>query len=513
MQPAYEGIDSVYKSKADNKDIRDLLEQLVPKAKAQMVEFSNQFKGATEQQTCRKIFTYLKNNFRYVADGGEQVIKLPSALLKKKVGDCKSYSLFTAAILENLKIPYHFVYASYNSNPIPGHVYVTTNNGCIIDAVYGTFNKEKKPNYKYKKNMNVRYMAGIKGCGCGGNCSCNNAGMGKITIISKEKRDKAAADLNRLRDKAAEELKEKARQLENYTKEQARKAEENAKILRDKALEEAKEKARKLENYTKEQLRAAEETAKKLRDKILQGLKTGGLSGGRALFLLMIQNNLDGFATKLSTGDTSNLINSWYKLGGDRTKLAKALKTGASKPEKKFGFLPKLNKIYDKASINGMGETDETKKDNLGRKQANEAIEQYKMDGNIQGLIGGLCTATGTTIGAAVGAAGGLTAGVTAAIGTGVGAALSAIIIGLTPVIVNAVRKTPKTDNPDSPLTTPTIDPSSLEVFEQTEGSTYERDSTYNQTQNKPSGMNLKVILPIAALVVGAGIYFATKKK
>lgn len=179
--PKFEGVDVTYKAKADNKDIRDLLVQLVPKAKAQMVEFSKQFRGRTEKETCKKIFDYIKNNFTYVADGSEQVIKLPSALLKKRVGDCKSYSLFTASILENLKIPYKFVYTSYNNNPIPGHVYVTTENGCIIDAVYGIFNAEKKPTYKYTHNMNVRYMAGI-------GCSCDNS-MG--AIVSKEKREKA----------------------------------------------------------------------------------------------------------------------------------------------------------------------------------------------------------------------------------------------------------------------------------------------------------------------------------
>ena len=146
MQPRFEGIDSVYKVKADNKDIRDLLVKLVPKAKAQMVTFAQNFKGKNPQDTCKKIFDYIKSNFSYVADGGEQIIKLPSALLRKKVGDCKSYSLFTASILENLKIPYKFVYASYSSNPIPQHVYVVTENGCIIDVVYGIFNEEKKTN-------------------------------------------------------------------------------------------------------------------------------------------------------------------------------------------------------------------------------------------------------------------------------------------------------------------------------------------------------------------------------
>jgi hypothetical protein len=187
-QPAFQGIDVVYKSQADNKDIRDLLVNLVPQAKAQMVEFSKSFRGRNSKETCKKIFDYIKNNFTYVADGGEQIIKLPSALLKKRVGDCKSYSLFTASILENLKIPYKFVYTSYNSNPIPQHVYVITEDGCIIDAVYGIFNKEKKPTYRYTQDMNVRYMAGI---GC---TDCND-GMGKITIISKDKRQQAAASV------------------------------------------------------------------------------------------------------------------------------------------------------------------------------------------------------------------------------------------------------------------------------------------------------------------------------
>ena len=181
--PSFQGIDVTYRSQADNKDIRDLLVKLVPKAKAQMVEFSKGFKGRTNKETCKKIFDYIKNNFTYVADGGEQVIKLPSALLKKRVGDCKSYSLFTASILENLKIPYKFVYTSYNNNPIPAHVYVVTEDGCIIDAVYGIFNAEKKPTYRYTQDMNVRYMAGI-----GADCTSCSKGVGTVTIISKDNR-------------------------------------------------------------------------------------------------------------------------------------------------------------------------------------------------------------------------------------------------------------------------------------------------------------------------------------
>jgi hypothetical protein len=177
MNVPFEGIDKVYKAQADNKDIRDLLMSLVPKARKQMKDQAARFKGKNERDTCKKIFDYLKNNFTYVADGGEQIIKLPSALLRYKTGDCKSYSLFTSAILENLKIPYKFVYASYNTNPVPGHVYVVTESGCIIDAVYGKFNEEKTPTYKYSQNMNVRYMGSIDSYSTndGGQSSAQNA--------------------------------------------------------------------------------------------------------------------------------------------------------------------------------------------------------------------------------------------------------------------------------------------------------------------------------------------------
>jgi len=467
-QPAFQGIDVVYKGKADNKDIRDLLEKLIPKASEQMREYAKKFKGASELETCKKIFNFLKNDITYLADGNEQVIKMPSALLKKKIGDCKSFSLFTASVLDNLKIPYTITYTSYNENPIPAHVYIVTKSGIIIDAVYGIFNQEKKAKYKYKKNMNVRYMAGIN----------EDSGMG-LTIVSKEKRD----------------------QFKNYTKEQLAQAEANAKRLRDKAIKEAEivkaqaqAKARQLENFAKEQ-----------RDKLTQSSKTIGLSGGRALFLLMIQNNLDGFATKLSTGNTANLMSAWYKLGGDRTKLGKALKIGASKPEKKLGFLPKLNAIYDKAGINGMGAVDPNEKaqtlpsqsgsDSVARQQVNETIAKYKMDGNIQGLIIGLCTASGTVIGTAVGPPHGT------AIGVGAGATLGSVVIGLTPVILNAVRKTPKIDNPDLALTPVDIDPDSK--------------GDINAEFDRPSFMPSKNTLLYVggALLVAGGIYFATKKK
>jgi hypothetical protein len=197
--PSPENISVAYRVGGDNQDIRNLLESLIPKASKQMAKASESFKGRNEKETCKNIFDYITQNFTYVVDGSEQVIKLPSALLQKKVGDCKSFSLFTSAILQNLKIPYSLIYASYTNDPTPGHVYVQTDSGCIIDAVYGVFNAEKKSNFKYRKKMNISYIGSIAGCSCGGSCngscrSCRNSyGVGKCNYHSSRSKGVGAA--------------------------------------------------------------------------------------------------------------------------------------------------------------------------------------------------------------------------------------------------------------------------------------------------------------------------------
>lgn len=414
-EPKFEGIDSVYKSKADNKDIRDLLEKLVPKATSQMVEFSKRFKASTDEQTCRNIFNYLMNHFTYVADGEEQIIKMPSALLKKKVGDCKSYSLFTASILENLKIPYTIVYTSYNANPIPQHVYIITQKGCIIDAVYGKFNQEKPPTFKYKKNMNVRYMAGISGnCGCSGDCGC---GMG---IAGKQERQAKRAEKKEVRQEKREVRKEKVKQ-----------------------------------------------TLKK----VGQGAKTIGLAPARAMFMTLISLNVDGLASKLAKTSTTNLLNAWLKLGGDRTKLASAISKGASRPVKKLGFLAKLKKIVGNTKVNGIGE--------------------IEISDTTKNKIIALCTSAGTAIGGAPQ-------------GTATGASMGKVVVALLPTLTNALQQVAATDTAEGDL-------NNLDLRSDI------ADETSSETQSDTgsgSGLPKNIMLYVGgAAVLAAGIYFATKKK
>ena len=154
---------TVVKRNASNIDLQRAIEAAIPTAVAQMKQRSNEFKGKTEAETCKKIFDYLKNQITYKADGSEQQVRVPSGLIRTRQGDCKSYSVFTSAVLTNLGIPHKLVYASYDpADSTPTHIYVVTNKGCIIDAVYGKFNAEKKASNKKYKDMNISYISGVK---------------------------------------------------------------------------------------------------------------------------------------------------------------------------------------------------------------------------------------------------------------------------------------------------------------------------------------------------------------
>ena len=168
------------KRNATNDELQKAIEAAIPQSVEQTKQIALRYKGADEQQTCKKIYDYLKNTVSYKADGEDQQVRLPSALMRTLQGDCKSYSVFTSAILTNLGIPHKLAYASYNPNdPTPTHIYVITDRGCIIDAVYGKFNAEKKPSYKKTKPMKISYIAGVKSRRKIGNC-CNTgyAGIG-----------------------------------------------------------------------------------------------------------------------------------------------------------------------------------------------------------------------------------------------------------------------------------------------------------------------------------------------
>ena len=167
------------KTNATNGELQRAIEAAIPQATKQAATFADRYKGKNEWETCKKIFDYLKNSINYKADGLDQQVRLPSGLMRTKQGDCKSYSVFTSAVLSNLGIPHKLVYASYDpKDSTPSHIYVMTDCGYIIDAVYGKFNAEKKATFKKYKPMNISYIAGVKPRKIGR--SCGYSGIGAI---------------------------------------------------------------------------------------------------------------------------------------------------------------------------------------------------------------------------------------------------------------------------------------------------------------------------------------------
>lgn len=159
--------DVVEHADALNRDIIATIHKNVPEAIKQAQVTAPLFKGDTKTDTALNIWNFLKQKINYKKDSNfDQYVRLPSRFVNDAQGDCKSYALFTYAILKALgDKDARIRYASYSSIPIPTHVYCVTRdeNGkeVIIDGVWKEFDSEKK--YKFKKdyNMRVHTLSGV----------------------------------------------------------------------------------------------------------------------------------------------------------------------------------------------------------------------------------------------------------------------------------------------------------------------------------------------------------------
>jgi hypothetical protein len=190
-------------------------------------------------------------------------------------------------------------------------------------------------------------------------------------------------------------------------------------------------------------------------ENVADKFKTAAFVGGRQIFLLLVKNNYDGFATKIQKVDTNKVKSNWEKVGGDYNALTAAIKEGASKPAKKLGLLGRIKSVFAKKGVNGIGAMNDTE---------------------IQATIVAAATAVGSLIPAA---------------GTAAGASVGAVLAGIYPMIIDMVKQTPAAEIIDqTPPTPPTTPPA------------FEGDST---------SFDFSTILPIIA-IGGAVLYFATKK-
>lgn len=126
------------------------------------------FKASTPRQTGQKIFDFLKNNVRYTIEPGDkQTVKSPAAILAEGEGDCKHYASWAGGVLDQLKIPFAYRFASYRMfDKTPQHVFVVINPGTQneiwLDPVLNTYDYKKPYTYaKDKKPMALYSVSGI----------------------------------------------------------------------------------------------------------------------------------------------------------------------------------------------------------------------------------------------------------------------------------------------------------------------------------------------------------------
>ena len=103
--PPYKGTVTVIKKHQNTDDIIDGILTAHQKYAGDYSKISSFFLGSTPRQTCKNIWTFLKQNVNYrIESEDRQTIKSPAAIIatgKTTGSDCKNYSLMTAGILQD----------------------------------------------------------------------------------------------------------------------------------------------------------------------------------------------------------------------------------------------------------------------------------------------------------------------------------------------------------------------------------------------------------------------------
>ena len=150
----------------DTDDIVKVELETIKESSGQTRNFAKQF--TADREGMRAIFDYVKNGIKYKEDpSGIQWVKTPARLYADKVGDCKSFTIFIASILYNLGLDYKIRFVSYDRDKIVSHVYpiaiMPDGTETIIDAVWGTFDSEKR--YTFKKDYTMTQIFKLSGVG------------------------------------------------------------------------------------------------------------------------------------------------------------------------------------------------------------------------------------------------------------------------------------------------------------------------------------------------------------
>jgi hypothetical protein len=227
---------------------------------------------------------WIRQNIKYKVDPfTDQNIQLPSALLRDKVGDCKSFSMLFLAIMEAAGYNGGFRFAAYrNKNFTHVYNYFLDNNNNLF--TFDACIKGLKENQTFTKikDMRINYIAGAPVM---------------INEINKRKSNMNRVPVSKLM------FDDRYASISGVGK---------------------KKKGKK-------------PFFKKLGDTVKKGIKlvkTVGLAPARGPFLVLVSFNVFGMASKFTRAIAKNkakVSEFWTKLGGDDDKLFKSIATGAAK--------------------------------------------------------------------------------------------------------------------------------------------------------------------------------------
>jgi len=141
-----------------------------------------QFQSGDEIDTLYNVWHWVRTTFRYRADkAGWERVQSPNAMMKSRVGDCKSFSVMEAALLRALGFKYKFRFAAYKNGDF-SHVYVVafTSRGreVILDAVHNQFDEQVDFHHAADQSPRRPVSTGINGH----NAINGDAGLSAATL-------------------------------------------------------------------------------------------------------------------------------------------------------------------------------------------------------------------------------------------------------------------------------------------------------------------------------------------
>lgn len=169
----FAGIETVVKKRQGVDDIVTGILNTHKQYQSEYKKIAKNFLQPTVKQTCKCIFDFLKNNVAYsIEPESYQTLRSPAAILSLP-GDCKSYALFSAGIIDalrskgllNCELKYRFAGYDVFNNYIE-HVFCVVDDGedeYWIDPVLDNFNERKRPAYIVDKKIKNMALYGISG--------------------------------------------------------------------------------------------------------------------------------------------------------------------------------------------------------------------------------------------------------------------------------------------------------------------------------------------------------------